>query len=422
VLASVLRDGLGVHVTKEQFAMQGLPAHLRPRVVIVQDDAMDVVLGESKDLAQLRQRLASKLAAAKKARASATHDVAGLRAWGDFELGSESEAEQQSEDGANAGYLTLMDEGESVRLTRVKDAGEAEAQTRFGVRRLLAIACADELSHAVACADMAGLVKAYGALGSAEELHDAVQLHTVDKAMLFQQSVPRTREEFATRVLEGQGKLMVSVRDVADVIARTLDARSKVAHRLGSGTNRTWATSIADIREHAAYLMPVGFLHMLTWQRLRDYPKYAETMRARLFALREDGSGVEKDALALVQPRWKLLTAWAARSMSEQRRSEEESQASGSATGQAKQGKDVLTKGAAPKHQARRGAPVVNVDAGVFAMSPRNAWQIEQARWLLEDLRAAVFGGLAAPSGVQLAVQHAKLIAKVDDAWRSVGG
>jgi ATP-dependent helicase HrpA len=421
-LASLARDVLGVDVAAEQLSVQGLPMHLRPRMRIEgeasEPGAVPVELACERDLATLATRLATKLAHAQRQRARATHDEAGIVQWGEWELAENAEA--LATHASTSDTLVLIDEGSSVRLTRGHAGltlGGAHALTRLGIRRLLALACADELAHALdAMPGLDAMQKQYASLGSASELRDALALLTIDKALLLQRPLPRTRDEHAARCDEAQGRLLPAMREVCDSVGKTLEARARVVQRLASGTNRNWAQSVADMREHAAYLMPAGFLHALPWARLKDYARYATTLRERLFALREDGSGVERDALAIVQPRWKLLTAAIARAMAHERSRLEELAEQGHAQQNAQEhagrAKDVLLRGQAPRHAAKRGAPVVNVDAGAWALRPEQSWRFDDARVALEELRAAAFSSGVAPA------RFATLVERADAALR----
>ncbi len=196
------------------------------------------------------------------------------------------------------------------------------------------------------------------------------------------QSPIRTREEFEERVQACRGKLSLQARDACEQIARTLESRARVAQRISGGTPRLWAASVADIREHAVYLMPRGFLLNVPCDKLRRYPRYVEGMRQRLFALREEGSGVEKTALQQFAPHWKRFTAWVAARMSAQRA------ASDTPAAAARPG----SRSKAPLPQARRSAPAVNLDAGEWAMRPGALPpSIESYRWALEELRLSLF-------------------------------
>jgi hypothetical protein len=188
------------------------------------------------------------------------------------------------------------------------------------------------------------------------------------------------------------------VRDTADVVLRILEPRAKVAGRLAGGTSRHWAASVADLREQAAYLMPPGFVLLVPWERLREYPRYVGAMRERLFALREDGSGEEKQLLEQFLPHWKKFTAWVASAMSAER--------DGLLSEPAAPARESRGKPKSALPQAKRAAPTVNADAGVWAMTPgRLPTAVERYRWALEEWRLTLFTpGLAGKSGVTAAV------------------
>ena len=253
------------------------------------------------------------------------------------------------------------------------------------------------------------MTRHYAALGPAEQLRDDLTALIAERAFMAGQPAVRTRAAFDDRVAACWGRLTSSTREVADIVARALEPRFRVAPRFSGGTPRLWAASVADIREHAAYLMPRGFLLLVPWDKLRHYPRYAEAMRARLFALREEGSRVETDALAKFAPHWKRFTGWVAAAMSAERAALE---AAGDdpAAPAPRPGK---TK--APLPQARRAAPTVNLDAGEWAMQPGHLTPaVQHYRWLLEDLRVALF----APD---LAAGAAITPGDLDQAWAKVG-
>jgi hypothetical protein len=269
-------------------------------------------------------------------------------------------------------------------LTLAPSGRAAASHTWFGIRRLFALAAKDEIaaritSHA-SWPEMSGYFKA---LGSSAELQDAIICLACEATFLTNQSLPATRDEFEQRQLAQWGRLGQVTTEVALTLRRTLEARSKVAHRLAGGTPRLWANSIADIREHAAYLMPRGFLHLTPWERLRHYARFTESMRERLFRLREDGSGVETVALTTFAPQWKRFTGWVARAMADQRQQ---------ATDAGEQARPASVKSKAPLPQTRRTAPAVNVDAGEWILQPgRLPAPLEAYRWALEEARIGLF-------------------------------
>jgi ATP-dependent helicase HrpA len=388
--ASVLH---GVEIEPGAWTIKALPTSLRVRVRVVDESGNEVA--SERDVAALAERLAGKSAKARAARARGRFEREGIVAWDFGALPELFEA-----DGGQGGTLSpaLVDEGKSCRLTLMESAAEAGARTALGVRRLFALACAEQVGHDLeAMPTWADLCRFYGHFGSPAALKADLTCLIAERAFMGGGGVgvPRSAEEFESRQQAGWGRLSQVVRDTADVVLRILEPRAKVAGRLAGGTSRHWAASVADLREQSAYLMPPGFLLLAPWERLREYPRYVGAMRERLFALREDGSGAEKQLLEKFLPHWKKFTAWVAAGMSAEREFEPASPAGDS------RGK---TKSALP--QAKRAAPTVNADAGAWAMSPgRLPTAVERYRWALEEWRLVLFTpDLAGKSGVTAGV------------------
>lgn len=400
-ISQTLDTLFGVRVPASAFVDRALPDHLRLRVAAIAPDGEEI--DTDRDVDALLLRLAPKASAARAAAARARFDRAGMTTWdfGDLPASVESA-------GAGVMYPALIDTGDSVALTLHHDAEAARRATTLGIRRLFAIACADQSdidleSHP----DWQAMTQHFKAIGTAATLRDQITLCACERLFLAGQPAIQTRGDFEARLRDLWGRLTPTIRDTAGVIARVLEPRHRIAHRLSGGTPRLWASSIADLREHAAFLFADGFIAATPWDRLRHFPRYAEAMRHRLFTLREDGSGVEKDALAAVAPRWKRFTAWIATAMSRERQADTPDQRPHHPTSARKSG--------APLPPARRAAPVVNVDAGVWILPPGTLTpEMTAYRWALEEFRAVAFNPDAGPS--EWTPQ------RLDTLWKQAGG
>lgn len=386
-------------VPAHEWTTENLPDHLVMQVRIVDDHGTEVGIG--RDIPDLQRRLEGRIRKATAGRARAAFERSHLTAWTFPDL-PESVPLDVGGELINA-LPTLIDTGDAVDLTLLEDAALAAAHTRFGLRRLYSIAIRDEaLARLEAWSGLKELTRHFAAVGTTEELHDGIISITAERTFLVGQSEPRTKADFESRLQSNWGRIGQTLIDSADILAAAMDSRFKIAHRLSGGTSRMWAASIADIREHAAYLMPRGFLRLVNWQDLREYPRYVTAMRERLFRLREDGSGVETAALKEVLPRWKRFTGLVAKRMSEQK------------VADASQGllaRAALTK-RPPLPGARRAAPKVNLEAGEWAMQVGSLSKPESDfRWSLEELRVACF----APELPARATP-----ASVDAAWKKV--
>ncbi len=379
-----------VEVPPTGFQRRALPTYLHPRVRVV--DAQGVSMGVDRDLSALQQRFAARAQKERASREPGLVEQHGLTDWTFGALqGATPEAGGETAELHAAGFPALIDAGESVSLVRLASFDEAAARTILGVRRLFALRCREEVSFSIeAMPRWHEMCSQYGQLGTSSELRDALTVLVAGRAYLDGQSLPRTKDEFEDRAAAGSARLHMLAREVSEVLGTMLEHRHKVAHRLSGGTSRLWAESVADMREQAAYLMPRRFLFLVSWERLRRYPVYAQSMRERLFSLRDEGIKVSTELLRIFHPHWKRFTGYVAARMSQERAAqlERESQASESAPGTGASASRAKT----PLPQSRRAAPTVNVDAGEWAMQPgRLGGAIDAYRWALEELRVGLF-------------------------------
>ncbi len=393
-LEEALSEAVGVlysvPIPPTAWALQGLPAHLRLRVRVMDDAGNE--LAEGRDVAELLKRLEPRVRKAQAAAAKASSERHAIKAWDFGPLPVPDEGETSP---------ALIDAGDSVSLTRIAGARQAAAHTQLGLRRLFALAVRDEaLYYVEALPRWEDMGRWYAQLGTPSELREQVIAVAAGRVFMEGQAPVTTREQFEARLLEGAGRLAVATREVGESIGKTLEARALVARRLSGGTPRIWAESVADIREHAAYLLARGFLHNLWWERLRHYPRYVGTLWERLLAMREEGRDANLTPLKVIVPHWKRYTGWVAAAMSGGRDAGVEEAPKG-------KGKPALP-------QARRAAPTVNTDAGEWAMRPGQLPPpVEQFRWALEELRVA----LLAPA---LHTGPAPTSADLDRLWASV--
>lgn len=367
----------GADIEPSAWKIDKLPDHLRLRVCVVDQHGRELAAG--RDVQELLTRLASRI---QRSRTHAAKAKLGGETYTDWGFGTLADEPARAEDGT--GYVALVDRIDGVQWSVVPSPEAAREHTARAVRRLFAIAVKDDLEHRVrALAAWEEMVRQYHTLGSATTLAQDLSCVIAERCFMSGQAPVRQRSEFESRVQANWGRLGTATIETGSIVSRTLAARFKVAGRLAGGTPRLWAASIADIREQAAYLMPRGFLLGVPPDRLRRYAEYAESMRQRLFNLREDGSGAETAQLAALAPYWKRFTGWVARRMNEEAAADREA-------GEASAHKPGTSKAALP--QTRRTGQVVNADAGEWALVPGNVPAAVMAlRWEIEETRLRLF-------------------------------
>ncbi|MFN8817414.1 MAG: ATP-dependent RNA helicase HrpA [bacterium] len=372
---------LGVKVEAGAWPEAGLPEHLRMRMVV--SDERGRTAYDGRDAGAMFKSLEGRIAQAARAAARKRFARQGVTGW-DFGELPESVGGEEGMGGAGGPelYPAVVDRGESVELTLVSDRVRAAALSEHGVRRLVCLACKEELTHRItALGNWDEMTRQYQQIGPAGELADSVALLVCERVFLLGQPPVRNREQMEARLEEQWGRLGQATFEVAAAVAEFLEHRAFVAKRLSGGTPRMWINSIADIREQAAFLMPPGFLRHAGWRVAAQFPKYAKSMKTRLLNLREDGSGGETAALATVGPHWKRLTGWVARAAVAQRTETPDEAGAGG------KGKAALPQGGSKKNVA-----VIAVDNALWAAQPGNLPpEVAAYRWAVEEFRVATF-------------------------------
>lgn len=401
-----------LHIEPTAWSFKSLPDHLRPRVRVVDHTGREIAA--DRDLPALQQRLQARAHKARAARERHRFERAGLTTWDFGNLPDSIETDHNGT--AVVAYPSLTDRGDSAALTLLASALDARLNTTLGARRLYSIACHDEVGYYLdAHPQWKDMTKQFSLFGNERDLRDQLTSIIAERTFLDGEPALRSQSEFESRRANSWGRLSSVAREVRDTVARFLEPRARVAQRLAGGTPRLWAESIADIREHAAYLMPQGFLSLATWEHIQHYPRYVGAMQLRLLSLREDGSQAESSSLRQLAPHWKRFTGWVAAEMSREKASAEPEP---SAANDRESDRAALiagkSKSKAPLPPARRAAATVNLGAGEWAMRRgRLPPAVDRYRWALEELRVALF----APAATH---DNSATPAELDRLWKDV--
>jgi ATP-dependent helicase HrpA len=149
--------------------------------------------------------------------------------------------------------------------------------------------------------------------------------------------LPLNAQDFARRLEEGRNRLGLIAQEMQRLAAAILAERAQVEKRV-SAMQKAHAAATADVREQLSRLLAPGFLARTPWERLQHFLRYLKAAAARLDKLRSDPAR-DASRMAELSP---LEQAWRRDSAA----------------------------------QARMGG-----------MSP----DMEQFRWLLEELRVSLF-------------------------------
>lgn len=275
VLCRELRRMCGVDLSPDDFDLDRLPAHLRPRLLLV--DGRGKTLGESDTLAGLQQRHREPARAALQ-KVAATNEMTqpwtrdDLQTW-DFDA---LPAQVPLPNGA-AAHPALSLAGEQVHLRLFESADAAIAAHRDGCRALLLGQMPDRLRDLRRTAKSRLGTTLIGRPYTAEDLAASLARRAADDILM--DPTPRDRAAFQT-AFEKCGRFSRYALDLLDDVVPWMATQRELRARLRDVAAHVEAVN--DINLQLDALLAPGFierLHEDVWPRI---PVYLKAIGVRL--------------------------------------------------------------------------------------------------------------------------------------------
>lgn len=299
-IASALGEKAGISIPRDAFRPDEIDPHLWMRYSIV--DAAGKQLAAGRDLGELREQLADKIAISYAHAGGSAFDRDDLLDWDFGELPDQIEIKR----GAYMllGYPTLIDEGVSVSLRVLSSKLEARRRFRAGLARLYVRHLREEFKYyARHLPNIEQMSLHYAPMGDTAELKRDLLLLVADRVFIGDDENVCTREQFAARLDTGWNLLRPTVERVCGLVERILARFHSIALRLTEPAPEGWTTSLNDVRAHLGRLLPPRFLTVIPYERLEHYPRFLRAIERRVERLREWGPA--KDiALAQQAAKW----------------------------------------------------------------------------------------------------------------------
>jgi ATP-dependent helicase HrpA len=285
-LLDVLRRELarvgGEEILPDDFDLDRLPRHLRPRFRVV--DAAGEVLGEGRDLERLRSDLRSRVRDAVEVSGHPL-ERSGLTSWELDELPQVVEIEGPG--GRIAAYPALVDEGTSVSVRLMATADEAAPTNWAGARRLLVLQLDDPARRVrnLVTADGRAVVRAGPHRDVDEWLADCVDAG-VDALMRHDpQAPPRTFAEFEGLTRSVREDIDDVLHAVAETSLGVLDRYCDLAVALDAIPD-AFEDAAMDMASQVNRLVYPGFVTAVG-SRLVDLERYLDGVAHRIDRLAE---------------------------------------------------------------------------------------------------------------------------------------
>ncbi|MFJ1301524.1 ATP-dependent RNA helicase HrpA [Pseudomonadota bacterium AL_CKDN230030165-1A_HGKHYDSX7] len=277
-----------VRPVPSDFKLETLPAHLFMNFKVVDEHGR--MLAAGRNLAQLRAELGKQAQATFQQLAARDSEVAqalaheNLTSWSFGPLPEIMEIKRGGQ--SVIGYPALVDRGAHCDLDVFDDPEEARRHHRAGLLRLFRLALREQVKFLEKnLTDLTKMSMLYMTLGTQEELRDQVIDCALAQACLAE-PWPVNEQQFESRRAEGKGRLGLLAQEVARLTGAILTEFGALQRKLPQA--KAHATAYADLQQQIGALMPKWFVRETAYPQLAHFPRYLKAAVARIDKLRAD--------------------------------------------------------------------------------------------------------------------------------------
>ena len=245
-------------------------------------------LAISRNLAELRAdyrgRVEQVYAAAEVQHEAAGSDSSGATAWTFGALPELMEVKVGA--GTTVGFPALVDMGESVRLAAFDTEDKARSEHRRGMARLFALQLAAQVKAIEKLPGLRETALQFISLGTEKELREQLVAVTLERTCLMD-PLPSEESAFATRREAARGRILLVAQEILRLLGIILAEHALLAKKLAA-MQKAFPQTCADIGAQLAELMPKKFIAITPFERLQHYPRYLKAITLRLEKARSD--------------------------------------------------------------------------------------------------------------------------------------
>ena len=291
ILQSRGLNARGWEITPDAFRPDALPAHFSFNFRLV--DEHERQLGLSRSLAELRGEWGGKA----KQEFSGLHETpseySGMTEWSFGELPELMEVEIENSGGNSArggqtviGYPGLSDDGERVSLCVFDSAEEARTAHAQGLLRLFMLQFRDQLKYFEK--NLPGLTQmgmAFMPLGSLDDLRRQLIDLTFARACLAE-PWPGDAQSFRLRCAEAKSRLGLLAQEICRLVGQILADWQVLQKKLPAF--KSHSAALQDVEKQLGRLLGKRFIAETPFERLQHYPRYLKAISLRLDKLKAD--------------------------------------------------------------------------------------------------------------------------------------
>lgn len=279
-----------VRPQRGDFKLETLPAHLFMNFKVVDEHGR--MLSGGRNLDQLKAEHGREAQASFQKVAGKDQEVAQALAhdkivdWSFGELPEIMEIHRKGQ--SFVGYPALIDAGSHCELDVFDDPAEARRHHRRGLCRLFRLGLRDQVKFLEKnIPDLTRMSMLFISLGTQEALRDQIIDCGIAQACMAE-PWPKDQASFEARKTEGRNRLGLIVQEIARLAANILAEWTALTKKLPQA--KPHAAAYADLHTQQSALMHTWFLRDTPYERLTHFPRYLKAAHVRIDKLRADPS------------------------------------------------------------------------------------------------------------------------------------
>lgn len=279
-----------VRPQRSDFKLETLPAHLFMNFKVVDEHGR--MLSGGRNLDQLKAEHGRQAQASFQQIAARDDNVAqalaheNLTGWSFGPLPDIMEIQRKGQ--SVIGYPALVDRQTHCDLDVYDDPGQARQQHRAGLRRLFRLGLREQVKFLEKnLPDLTRMSMLYMSLGTQEELRDQIIDCAIDQACLME-PWPADEASFEARRSDAKGRLGLLAQEVARLTGQVLAEWAALQKKLPQV--KAHAAAYADLQVQQSALMGKWFVRDTPYRQLAHFPRYLKAAQARTEKLRADPS------------------------------------------------------------------------------------------------------------------------------------
>ncbi|MDD3326324.1 MAG: ATP-dependent RNA helicase HrpA [Zoogloea sp.] len=181
------------------------------------------------------------------------------------------------------GFPALHDDGASVSLRPFDTPEEAAKVHRGGLARLFALELSAQVKAIEKLPGIRELALQFISYGNEAELKQQLVTATLERCCLLE-PLPADADSFAKRCQEAKPRITLVAQELMRLTGQLIAEHATLTKRVAS--LKTFPEVVADINAQVARLMPKNFLVALPYERIAQIPRYLKAATVRIDKLR----------------------------------------------------------------------------------------------------------------------------------------